>query len=191
MLLALRNYQRVSAWTQSDSCGCGSVHGIGAVNQRPNPDINVVLPESGPGYRTYNREKDGADQVALQETIDFVVQLGAEWEKQSDVPFQVGDLSRRGGGDFPPHSAHKNGTEADLRPFRKDGAMEPTNINDPSYDRSRTREWCKLVKRLNPQATILFNDSELIREGLTRYYKGHHNHLHLNVGRGLEQNQGC
>ncbi|MFN8609202.1 MAG: penicillin-insensitive murein endopeptidase [Vulcanimicrobiota bacterium] len=179
MLLALRSYQKIQAWHQADACcSTGSVKNSGG--SKNNPNINTTLPESGVGYRTYNREENGVDQVGLPEMIAFIQRLGVEWDKESsELPFQVGDISRAGGGDFPPHEAHKNGTEADLRPFRKDGAMEPTNINDPSYDRDKTRQWCQLVKRLDPGATILFNDSQLIKEGLTRYYKGHHNHLHL------------
>lgn len=179
MLLALRSYQRIQSWQQADSCcSAGPVHNLNGP-KKPNPNINTTLPESGPGFRTYNREENGVDQVGLPETVAFIQRLGAEWEKESEVPFQVGDLSRAGGGPFPPHEAHQNGTEADLRPFRKDGAMAPTNINDESYDRAKTRQWCQLVKRIDPGATILFNDSQLIKEGLTRYYKGHHNHMHL------------
>jgi hypothetical protein len=184
-LTALRSYQRVQSYHDL-SCGCPKPTGE---QPEANPDINTVLPESGPGFRTYRREENGADQVGLPSTIEFLVNLGKEWEAQSDVPFQIGDISRQGGGPFPPHEAHQSGTECDLRPFRKDGAMEPTQVSDPSYDRARTREWCKLVKRLAPNATILFNDSQLIKEGLTRYHKGHHNHLHL----GLKQTnlEGC
>lgn len=193
MLLALRSYQRVQSWHQSDSCcSVGSVRTSG--NIKSNPNINTTLPESGVGYRTYNREENGVDQVGLPETIAFIQRLGVEWDKESPtLPFQVGDISRAGGGDFPPHEAHKNGTEADLRPFRKDGAMEPTNINDESYDRDKTRQWCQLVKRIDPGATILFNDSQLIKEGLTKYYKGHHNHLHLRPSLNSDQldEMGC
>ena len=185
MLLALRSYQKVQSWYQAEQCGCS-----GTVNNEPwtvNPKINVVLPESGKGYCTYNREEGGVDQVGLAETVQFITKLGVEWDKESTVPFQVGDMSREGGGPFPPHSAHKNGTEADLRPFRGDGEMLPTNINDPSYDRTRTREWVQLVKKLDPEAVVLFNDPTLIKEGLTRYYKGHDNHLHLRLGAALDQ----
>lgn len=191
MLLALRSYQKIQSWHQAESCcSAGPVQNIGS--HRPNPNINTTLPESGPGFRTYNREENGVDQVGLPETVAFIQRLGAEWEKESEVPFQVGDLSRAGGGPFPPHEAHQNGTEADLRPFRKDGAMEPTNINDPSYDRAKTRQWCKLVKQMDPDATILFNDSQLIKEGLTRFYKGHHNHMHLRPSLNSDSlDQGC
>ena len=102
MLLALRSYQQVQSWHRADECSCsGAVNGNSG---KPNPKINVVLPESGPGFRTYNREEDGVDQVGLAETVQFIQDLGVEWEKQSSVPFQVGDLSREGGGEFPgPH----------------------------------------------------------------------------------------
>ena len=158
-------------------CRCGQL------NEAPagNPNINTVLPESGVGFCTYNREEGGVDQVGLPSTIDFLVNLGQDWAKQSEVPFQVGDISHAGGGDFPPHEAHKSGNEADLRPFRLDGAMLPTNINDQNYDRGRTRLWVQLVKEKNPDAVVLFNDPQLIKEGLTKYYKGHGNHLHLRL----------
>ena len=155
-----------------------------------NPRINTILPESGVGYRTYRREEGGADEVGLPETIDFLVRLGENWSHQSDVPFQIGDISRAGGGPFPPHEAHQNGTEADLRPFRKDGAMEPTNIDDENYDRERTRQFILDAKSLDPGVSFLFNDAMLINEGLTKYHKGHGNHLHLRVPGGTAP-EGC
>lgn len=184
-LTGLSAYRRVHSW-------CNDIRCPQVAEDKANPDINTVLPESGPGFRTYNREQDGQDQVGLASTIDFLENLGREWEPLSDVPFQVGDISRRGGGPFPPHEAHQNGTECDLRPFRKDGAMEPCQVSDPNYDRARTREFMQLVRRLSPNATILFNDSQLIKEGLCRYYKGHHNHLHLGLSRTSPQEpEGC
>lgn len=191
MLLALRNYQQVQSWHRHEECGC-----VGPVevdpNWTPNPDINTVLPESGAGFRTYNREPDGIDQVGLPSTIAFIERLGGAWEQECEVPFQVGDISRRGGGPFPPHSGHKNGNEADLRPFRKDGAMLPTNIQDPNYDRDTTRQFVQLLKKLAPDTLVLFNDAQLIKEGLTRYHKGHHNHLHIRLNPALsDEPEGC
>ena len=178
----------MSAW-QTRSCGdCQAP--APANNSDPsgnNPLINTVLPESGTGFRTYNREEGGVDQVGVKEAIDWFIQAGEHWAPRSDIPFQVGDISRRGGGPFPPHESHQNGREADLRPFRKDGQMLPTNINDESYDRTKTREFVKFVKSEEPDAVVLFNDPQLIKEGLTRYYKGHHNHLHLRLPGGLAE----
>ena len=171
---ALRSYQMVQSY---DTCRCGNV----SAQPAGNPQINTVLPESGVGFATYNREEGGVDQVGLPATIQFLIDLGKDWAPHSEVPFQVGDISREGGGAFPPHDAHRNGTEADLRPFRLDGAMLPTNINDENYDRDRTRLWVQVVKEKAPGAVVLFNDPVLIKEGLTKYHKGHGNHLHLRV----------
>lgn len=154
-------------------------------NWKPDPKICVTLPESGDGFRTYNREQDGVDQVGTQETIDFIVSLGQDWAAAGEaVPFQVGDISRAGGGPFPPHEAHKLGHECDLRPFRKDGEMLPSNWKDQSYDQKVTREWIEMVKAKNSQAVVLFNDPVLIAAGLCQKYKGHDNHLHLRVPQG-------
>ena len=146
---------------------------------RSNPKINTVLPPSGHGYKTYNREADGQDQVGLKSTIDSLIRLGDTWEKQSSIPYQIGDISRAGGGNFPPHSAHQDGRDADVRPFRADGQMLPTNIKDPSYDRGETRHFVQVAKKSSPNLVVLFNDPVLIREGLTQYHDGHDNHLHL------------
>jgi conjugal transfer mating pair stabilization protein TraG len=97
------------------------------------------------------------------------------------VPFQVGDISRRGGGPFPPHSAHQNGNEADLRPFRRDGEMAPCSHFDLEYDQDATREFIEMVHERNPRAIVLFNDPQLVYEGHCRYYGGHDNHLHVRL----------
>lgn len=159
-----------------------------------NPAIDTVLPESGRGFRTYNREPGGADQYGLPSTVDFFVRLGEAWENEGqEVPFQVGDLSRQGGGPFPPHSSHKNGNEADLRPFRRDGEMAPCTIFDLEYDQDTTRDFIQLVRESNPSAVILFNDPQLVDEGLCRFYPGHYNHLHvrLPLASGEENPEAC
>ncbi len=157
-----------------------------------NPAINTVLPESGRGFRTYNREEGGADQYGLPGTVDFFVHLGEAWEQEHDVPFQVGDMSRQGGGPFPPHSAHENGNEADMRPFRRDGEMAPTDIFDLAYDQAMTREFIQLVHERNPRAVVLFNDPQLIDEGHCRFYPGHYNHLHVRLPlEGEAAESGC
>ena len=35
------------------------------------------------------------------------------------------------------------------------------------------------MKDRNPGLTVLFNDPQLIKEGLTKKWRGHDNHLHL------------
>jgi peptidoglycan hydrolase-like protein with peptidoglycan-binding domain len=141
--------------------------------------IDTVLPEAGRGFATFNREPGGADQFGRATTILAVQTLGAAWAETHTVPIFVGDISRRGGGPFPPHSSHKDGRDVDLRPFRQNGEPGPTNIHDPSYDHALTRQLVLLVRARFPQVTILFNDPLLVGDGLTRRFAGHDNHLHV------------
>jgi peptidoglycan hydrolase-like protein with peptidoglycan-binding domain len=141
--------------------------------------IDTVLPAEGRGFRTYNREPGGADQFGRAATILAVQSLAAAWAETHAVPIFVGDISRKGGGNFPPHASHKDGRHVDLRPFRHNGEPGATNIHDPSYDHALTRELVVLARRKFPDLEVLFNDELLVRDGLTRSLTGHDNHLHL------------
>ena len=141
--------------------------------------IDTVWPQAGRGFTTFNREPGGADQVGLASTILAIQTLGVSWAATHDFPIFVGDISRRGGGSFPPHSAHKDGRDVDVRPFRHHGEPGPTNINEPSYDHALTRELVVLIRQKFTDAAILFNDPLLVADGLTRRFAGHDNHLHV------------
>jgi peptidoglycan hydrolase-like protein with peptidoglycan-binding domain len=141
--------------------------------------VDTVLPESGRGFATFNREPDGRDQVGLASTILAIQTIGAAWADRHGFPVFVGDISRRGGGSFPPHASHKDGRDVDVRPFRHGGQPGATNISDPSYDHALTRELVVLVREKFPQVTILFNDPLLVADGLTKKFPQHDNHLHL------------
>jgi peptidoglycan hydrolase-like protein with peptidoglycan-binding domain len=141
--------------------------------------VDTVLPEIGRGFATFNREPGGADQVGLASTILAIQTVGAAWAETHAFPIFVGDISRKGGGAFPPHSSHKDGRDVDLRPFRHNGQAGATNINDPSYDHALTRTLVLLIRQRFPQVTILFNDPLLVGDGMTRPFAGHDNHLHV------------
>ena len=142
--------------------------------------IETVLPESGVGFVTYNREPGGRDQFGRASAIRAIQQLGELWhDRHPTVPFAVGDISRRGGGPFPPHASHRNGRDVDLRPLTNNGRNEPTNVGAANYSHALTRELATLIRQeLNPEF-ILFNDPLLIADGLTRRADGHGNHLHV------------
>ena len=80
---------------------------------------------------------------------------------------------------FPPHSSHKDGRDVDIRPFRHNGEPGATNINDVSYDHALTRGLVLQIRQTFPDVLILFNDSVLVRDGLTKRFAGHDNHLHV------------
>ena len=138
-----------------------------------------MLPEFGRGFATFNRDPGGADQFGRASTILAIQTLGAAWADTHNFPIFVGDISRKGGGSFSPHSSHKDGRDVDMRPFRLNGQPGATTIHDPSYDHALTRELVLLIKSKFPQTTILFNDPRLLADGLTTRFPQHDNHLHL------------
>jgi peptidoglycan hydrolase-like protein with peptidoglycan-binding domain len=142
--------------------------------------IETVLPDGGAGFVTFNREPGGRDQVGRASTIRAIQQLGEEWHlKHPTIPFAVGDLSRRGGGPFPPHASHQNGRDADIRPLTNNGRNEPTNIDAANFSHALTTELIVLIReKFNPEA-IFFNDPLTLAAGLTKRAAGHGNHLHV------------
>ncbi len=95
-----------------------------------------MLPESGPGYRTWdpilkrvpNRSRRRWATGALLRTVERV--LAAYARRHPDAPpVLVGDLSRPRGGDFGPrfggigHASHQNGLDADVYYPRVDGRL--------------------------------------------------------------------
>ena len=95
----------------------------------------------------------------------------------------VGDASFQHGGDIPGHQTHERGLDVDLRPMRKaeDQCRWGTNFHWSTYDRAATRALIKAIRKTAPGHVklIYFNDPVLIREGLTTWYAGHDDHLHV------------
>ena len=95
----------------------------------------------------------------------------------------VGDIGFEHGGEIGGHISHEVGLDVDIRPIRRDRGQcsAGTQWDDSTYDQAATRE---LVKRIRATAPghikyILFNDPQLIREGLTTWHRYHDNHLHI------------
>ena len=145
--------------------------------------IATLLQESGMGFTTYNRERAGADQYGTEDTIAAIKTLGLAWWAvtllSSAPPIQIGDISRKGGGKFSPHQTHRTGRDVDLRPFRTDGKLSPVTYRDTVYDRETTRKLARLIKTIYRDAVILFNDPEIIKDGLSKASAGHDNHFHV------------
>ena len=95
----------------------------------------------------------------------------------------VGDAGFEHGGDIPGHQSHELGMDVDLRPMRiaNNQCTWGGSYRLSTYDRAATRA---LVKAIRAAAShhvklIYFNDPVLIREGLTTWYTGHDDHLHV------------
>jgi peptidoglycan hydrolase-like protein with peptidoglycan-binding domain len=142
--------------------------------------VDTVLPGSGIGFTTYNREPGGADQFGRAATIRHVQELGELWStKHPSRPIAIGDISRRGGGPFPPHATHKDGLDVDMRPLTNNGVNEPTNIGAANFSHEATRELIILIRENFHIEKVFFNDPLTISEGLTKPAKGHENHVHV------------
>jgi hypothetical protein len=142
--------------------------------------VDTLLPEKGIGFTTFNREPGGADQFGRAATIRHIQELGELWSKKHPShPIAIGDISRKGGGPFPPHATHKDGLDVDIRPLTNNGINEPTNIGAANYSHESTRELIVLIKENFDPEVVFFNDKLTIKEGLTRHAKGHDNHLHV------------
>ena len=117
------------------------------------------------------------------ETVAAIAAAGSVMVKAGYGQIAVGDLSLELGGDTPLHVAHEVGLDADLRPMRKanDQCSHGSNWRLAAYDRSATRALIKAIQAATPGHVkfILFNDPQLIAEGLTRYLAGHDDHLHV------------
>ena len=155
-----------------------------------NAEINVVLPERGEGFRTFLREPQGATQFGTQLTINALIDLAHSWFLiHPEVPIQFGHISRRGGGPFfstvnpgkLAHETHQDGRTVDIRPIRKDNAMAATEFTSKDYDPVRTKELVMLIREKHPKVKILFNDPNFIKAKLSKFFKGHHNHLHVKL----------
>ena len=144
--------------------------------------VEALLPARGTGFTTYGRQNGGSNQVGTPGMISTIRDLGADWSQTGNAPIALGDLSRAGGGKMEGHQGHQRGMEVDVRPFRHDGRNAPTAWSSGQYDRTTTRQFVEMVKNSHPDATILFNDPQLVQEGLVQPYDGHDNHLHLRLG---------
>jgi Putative peptidoglycan-binding domain-containing protein len=95
----------------------------------------------------------------------------------------VGDAGFEHGGNIPGHVTHEVGMDVDLRLIRKaaNQCTLGTNHHLASYDRAATRMLIQAIRAAAPGHVklIYFNDPVLIGEGLTTWYVGHDDHLHV------------
>jgi peptidoglycan hydrolase-like protein with peptidoglycan-binding domain len=95
----------------------------------------------------------------------------------------VGDAGFEHGGNIPLHNTHEVGLDIDIRPIRKaaNQCTWGTNWRVSSYDRTATRSLIRAIRAAAPGHVklIYFNDPVLIREGLTTWFSGHDDHLHI------------
>ena len=90
-----------------------------------------------------------------------VERAAARWARERRDRIGVGNISRPGGGPFPPHSSHREGVDVDVAPVRADGKELPVTIYDAQYSRAWTQRAIQLMREEIPTRTVLFNDSAI------------------------------
>ncbi|MEA2520097.1 MAG: hypothetical protein QOF49_2177 [Chloroflexota bacterium] len=125
----------------------------------------------------------GAANWGMAEAIDSLEAVGRSMVALGYGRIAVGDISFEHPGDIPGHATHERGLDIDIRPLRKanDQCTWGTRWSYSTYDRAETRA---MIKKFRTVATghikvIYFNDPVLIGEGLTTWYPGHDDHVHV------------
>jgi hypothetical protein len=111
---------------------------------------------------------------------------GSKWKKtrkgrrKSKVSKRRSDFtsSPSTGRDILGHRSHHEGTCVDIRPLRKDDEYDPTQIRSSNYDRQKTAAFIRMAKDYGATKRF-FNDSKLIKQGLTERQAGHDDHIHI------------
>jgi peptidoglycan hydrolase-like protein with peptidoglycan-binding domain len=126
---------------------------------------------------------NGPANWGMAEAIDTLEAVGRSMVAAGYGRVPVGDVSFEHPGDIPGHESHERGLDIDVRPLRlaNDQCTWGTRWTFSTYDRAATRAMIKKFRALAPGhiKLVYFNDPVLIREGLTRWYAGHDDHVHV------------
>ncbi len=160
----------------------------------------------GPGVKVKHPEWAWGRPVAVRTLEAAGAALAAAFP---DSMMVVGDLSRKGGGAFPPHKSHREGYDVDLGLFRQGEPWKErfTNVKPEELDATRTWwlihhlietgyvtrvlvDWSlqrplyeEALRQGIPEQTLTewfqYPRPRGKAEGLIRHYKGHKHHLHI------------
>jgi hypothetical protein len=156
----------------------------GPVNQsqapvKPIPEVSVLMPNSSPGLYT---KKEQWQRYGLRETIEALKKIGLTWSKAHPAGprVRIGDISMRGGGEFPPHKSHRMGIDVDIAIMRNDGKEELVNFKTHSrlYSRPLTQE---LVNAIRGNGILRVHRLFFADRGVTNVNHDniHNKHLHV------------
>jgi hypothetical protein len=146
----------------------------------------VEMPASGGigwyRYDTGDMSKSRISHFGTEQTVQAVIDVAGSMNRNApNFPIGVGDLSSAMGTNLGRHKTHIGGKNVDVRPLRKDGGQQPTNIKDPNYSHEKTLLLIDAFLAHRNVDRILFNDAEIIKKRKPRVQSspGHDNHLHI------------
>jgi RHS repeat-associated protein len=142
----------------------------------------VELPQSGPGYVAVSPHRFGTPRL-----IDTLRETARIWHDTAPPgvsrTLRIGDLSRRGGGDFPPHVSHKAGLDADISVIVNDAPGQqqwPTNRFPPNYSHEGTQELVHILQHTGGSQVRLILSADKLLTGVA-HDTSHFNHIHLSL----------
>ena len=98
---------------------------------------------------------------------------------------QTGDMSKKDGGSFPPHTSHQNGLDVDIRYLRKNNAEGPLAFpgDQTSFDSVKTFLLLNLFKNRSDVVLILVDSrTKYPALGKVQYDDvGHYHHFHIRI----------
>jgi murein endopeptidase len=142
--------------------------------------VTHQLPIEGEGFVSTSQYR--WKQFGELTTINAIARAAALWKRiHPDGPtWQVGNISKRGGGFLRPHLSHRTGCDVDFRPMRDLGRGEIGGITwrSASYSLVMTQKMVDYLygNGVVPVRSILFNDRRLF--GVVPW-PGHDDHLHV------------
>ncbi|MFL6073176.1 MAG: penicillin-insensitive murein endopeptidase [Mycobacteriales bacterium] len=141
------------------------------------PDMSVGICDQDP-------DGNGLANWGTGSAIGFLEQGVRQFETLGYGLEPLGDISLEHGGTINAHASHDVGLDVDVWPIRTDRAQCTAGRitwQSPTYDQAATRQLIQTMRAAAPGHVkfVLFNDPELIAEGLSIHYDGHDNHLHF------------
>lgn len=144
------------------------------------------LPDTGRGYLHFlGTDREDTDDWGTLETLTCIESVGRRLRSRN-ILLNIGDISLRGGGRFPPHASHQNGLDIDLRYIRKDRQSRPLDLRfEPqAYDASATKRVIDTFLEVCP-VRLIFIDSDRVQFPLEDprifHADGHSNHVHVRL----------
>ncbi|HLV29925.1 MAG TPA: peptidoglycan-binding domain-containing protein, partial [Chitinispirillaceae bacterium] len=124
-------------------------------------------------FPTYDTNGVIIDNWGTKNTINMILNCASKWSLKGMEYFLVGDISLYNGGEFRPHSSHRDGNSVDI-----DSSIY-CSIDKPTFNKQTSLALAKLFVQYGAKR-ILFNCKYVI-DNCNQVFSciGHHNHFHI------------
>ena len=170
---------------QSIFAGNVTVKGDGVIGKETIQWLNATnapkwckIPLQGEGF--INMDDDGYG-YGTSWLIEVVQEAGRNFAFNDVTSIGLNDASTPEGGKNSDHQTHQTGLNLDIRLPHKNHEIGGISYKDSEYNREVMRSILEVFWDTEQVKSILFNDPQLIDEGLCVFSSGHDHHAHLTV----------